>query len=243
MSTKPVTMQLFSCTLLILMILSCGRENNEIKAIQKDQIQPDDLQYDDGQGVYRADLKSLNTNIAGDTTGTVKITIEGDTVLVESHVFDSPSGVKHIQNIMLGNSCPDLRDDLNGDSLIDWQEAMGPLKGILLPMDSDLSEQFSGIDYGPISNDSGAYVYRRSASLGVLISDLRGPDPDPADILKKLNPEENLDLSRRVVVIHGVRESSEYPSTQSVFHDFSPSEGVPIACGAFIKLPKGDSLP
>ncbi len=227
MFTKPITMQFFSCTLLILMILSCGRENNETKAIQKDQIQPDELEYDDGQGVYRADLKSFNINIAGDTKGAVEVTIEGDYVSVESHIVNSLPGVKHIQNIMLGKSCPDLGDDLNGDSIIDLQEAMEPLKGILLPLDSDLSDQFSGIDYGPISNDSGAYVYRRSASLGVLISDLRRLDPDQADFLKKLNPEENLDLSRRVVVIHGVRESSEYP----------------IACGAFIKLPKGDSVP
>ena len=129
----------------LMALASCGSEGGGSSTSSEGQ-----QQQQDDQGIYRAVLKPLNTSVGGNTTGTVEIKIVGDDFSVLSNVVGAPAGVKHLQNITTATACPST--DVNGDSFIDVVEAGGKF---LIPLDSDLSEQLDGMDFGPIANNSG----------------------------------------------------------------------------------------
>lgn len=185
----------------------------------------------DDQGIYRAVLKPLNTSVAGETTGTVQIKIAGDDVVVESNVVGAPAGVKHLQNITTAASCPTT--DTNGDTYIDIAEAQGQ---ILIPLDSDLSQQLDGMDFGPIANGSGSYVYKRSTMLSLMLADLRAFDPDPLDPVVKITPDQDLNLSGRVLIVHGVESNSNLPDSVATKGSLTKEQALPIACGQLVRI-------
>jgi hypothetical protein len=137
---------------------------------------------------------------------------------------------------MKGTTCPDLSSDLNADGFIDISEATQLSGKILIPLDSNLSEQFTGIDFGPIANSYGSYIYRRSTGFSTLMSDLYALDPDPSDFITKLNVGEMLNLSGKVVLIHGVRKSDLLTDQVTSMRGLSTDETLPIACGTLMKL-------
>lgn len=188
------------------------------------------------EGIYRAVLKPINESLSGKTDGTVEVKIKGDDVQVLSNITGSPAGVKHLQNIMHSTSCPTAAVDANNDSLIDAAEAMKAAGKILIPLDSDLSSQLDGMSYGPISNGSGNYVYKKSTTLSSLLSDLNAVDPDPSDAVIKLPSGRDLHLAGRVVLIHGVRSSSDLPASVVAFGEHSAEVSLPIACGVLVRV-------
>lgn len=188
----------------------------------------------DDQGIYRAVLQPLNTAIAGNTTGTVEIKIVGDDVVVQSNVVGAPAGVKHLQNITTATSCPST--DTNGDTIIDITEALSNAGKILIPLDSDLSQQLDGMDFGPIANGSGSYVYKRSTTLSMMLADLRAFDPDPLDPVVKIAPEQDIKLAGRVLIVHGVNSRSNLPDTVATVGTLSREQALPIACGQLVRI-------
>ncbi len=210
----------------LLALASCGSDSGGSSNSSERQEQ----QLDD-QGIYRAVLKPLNTAVAGNTTGTVEIRIVGDDVSVLSNVVGAPAGVKHLQNITTASSCPVT--DANGDTFIDVAEAGGKF---LLPLDSDLSEQLDGMDFGPIANSSGSYIYRRSTTLSQMLADLRAFDPDPLDPVVKIGPDQDLKLAGRVLIVHGVDSSSNLPDTVVTTGNLSTEQSLPIACGQLVRI-------
>ncbi len=208
-------------------LASCGGGSGSGSASSS---QRQEQQLDD-QGIYRAVLKPLNSSVAGNTTGTAQIKINGDDIVVESNVVGAPGGVKHLQNITTAASCP--TNDANGDSFIDVVEAQGQ---ILIPLDSDLSEQLDGMDFGPIANGSGSYVYRRSTTLSLMLADLRAFDPDPLDLVVKILPEQDLNLSGRVLIVHGIENNSNLPDSVATKGTLSKEQSLPIACGQLVRI-------
>lgn len=215
-------------------LVSCGSDNSSNSGNNTVQQQEEQLQ--DNQGTYRAVLSSLNTNVAGNTTGTVEITIEGDDIRVFSNVTGAPAGVKHLQNITLSSSCPTEAQDVNGDSYVDIAESTTTTGPILIPLDSDLSAQLDGMTYGPIANSEGTYIYRRSTTLSDLLSDLTTPDPDVLDPIVKLPEGQNLNLGGRVIIVHGVASSKNLPETVSSVGDLPSELSLPIACGKLVRV-------
>lgn len=210
----------------LLTLASCGGDSGGSGSSTSRQEQ----QLDD-QGIYRAVLRPLNSAVAGNTTGTVQITINGDDVVVESNVIGAPAGVKHLQNITTAAACP--TSDTNGDSYIDIAEAQGK---ILIPLDSDLSEQLDGMDFGPIANGSGSYVYRRSTTLSMMLADLRAFDPDPLDPVVKISAEQDLNLAGRVLIVHGVDSSTNLPDTVASTGSLTKEQALPIACAQLVRI-------
>jgi hypothetical protein len=194
-----------------------GHQSNSNKSQDAEQI----------GSLYRAVLKPLNPNSAGTTSGVVLLRINGDEFVVEETVANAPGGIKHYQAIMSGSTCPTL--DENGDGYIDLKEGTKTFGNRLIPLDSNLDSQFAGIDFGPIANETNAYVYRRSTSLSLMLSDLRIEDPNGEDDLVKLQDKENINFSNRVIVVMGMNRS--LPATVEGDDTFTPSEGLPIACG------------
>lgn len=195
-----------------------------------------EAQEEGDPGVYRVVLSPVNSTVAGEVSGTMEVRIEGDEFVVEGTVAGAPAGVKHLQSIMSGVSCPDLNDDINGDGIVDVQEGRKRYGQILIPLDSNLSEQIAGMDYGPIANGSGAYVYRRSTTLSMLLSDLHAPDPDIRDAIAKIRSGDDLKLAGRVILIHGVSPSAELPVTVESVADLKVHESLPIACGKLVRI-------
>lgn len=200
-----------------------------------------ELQEDNDQGIYRAVLSPVNSKFVPNISGTIEVKIEGDEVVVESTVAGAPAGVKHLQNVMEGSACPTAGNDTNTDGVIDIAEGVTSFGKILVPLDSNLSDQMMGIDFGPIANAAGAYVYRRSSSFAALMADLNSDDPDTEDNIVKLSSSQTLSLSRRVVVVHGVGRQAELPESVSTMGEASRDQLIPIACGKLIKVESEDT--
>lgn len=215
-------------------LAACSKgESKKSPAPVKTTMEP---QEEGDAGSYRAALRPLNMEVAGTSAGSAEVVIEGDDISIETMLKDTPAGVKHYQFIMKGSECPDFNDDSNLDGIIDIREAMSKTGKFFIPLDSNLSEQIAGMDYGPISNGSGAFVYRRSTTLSMLLSDLNAPDPDRYDHLVKLPIGDDLKLNQKVVLILGVAKSTELTDTVSGVDNFSQHESLPIACGKLMRV-------
>jgi hypothetical protein len=218
----------------IIFLASCGvkedRNKNQLIQFENENDQVVD------EGVFVAKLSPLKNSDSGNSHGVIKVTIEGENIFVEAQVSGAVPGTKYVQNILSSNKCPDQTADLNADSVLDSAEVYKKSGFVLLPLDSDISEQLSGMDYGPISNSSGNYVYRRSTSFSRLLSDLQTIDPDPTDFVIKLRGESELNLENRVVVIHGYHNNSQLPATIFSQGRTQTPDLLPFACGKFQRV-------
>lgn len=233
MKAKSSLISSFLISSCLITLVSCGSESSSSGGTPGKRIEEQQL---GDEGIYRAVLNPINETLSGKTNGTVEVKIKGDEVQVYSRVTGSPAGVKHLQNIMNSTSCPTAAVDANSDSLIDIHEAMKVTGQILIPLDSDLSSQLDGMSYGPISNGSGNYVYKRSTTLSSLLSDLNALDPDPSDAVVKIPAGQDLHLAGRVVLIHGVRPSSDLPDSVVTLGEHSAEASLPIACGVLVRV-------
>lgn len=234
--SSSILLSLFlGATLLSLGSCGGGGGSSSRTSLSETQSSPEEEVSD--EGIFRAVLKPLNTSLSHNTNGTLEIKVEDDSVSVRSTVTGAPAGVKHLQNIMVGTVCPDDSSDINGDLLVDIKEAMFRSGRLLIPLDSDLSSQLDGIDFGPIANGAGGYVYIRSTGYAQLLSDLKIQDPDPLDPIVKL-PEDisGLKLDGRVVLIHGVKSSPALPDTVSGVEAVPRELLMPIACGKLVRV-------
>lgn len=186
------------------------------------------------EGMYRAVLIPLNSHLPHETVGTVTIKVYGDEFVAQTVVNGSPAGIKHFQYINAGSECPTVEDDNNADNFIDIVEAQKKTGSILIPLDSKLSNQFEGMDYGPIANARGAFVYKRSAPLTYIELDLHAKDPSSTDGMTKLHTGENLNLAGRIVTLHG--SATALPQSVGTFEEMTAKESLPIACGRLVRL-------
>lgn len=219
---------------LLSLCFSCGNETGK-SSKPTDQLHTETQKQSD-QGKYRAILSPLNKSLSQETIGKVEIKIEADEVLMETNVAGTHAGVKHFQHIMTGGECPTMVNDLNQDLVLDVKEAETVTGKIFIPIDADLSEQLAGMDFGPISNSTGSFVYRRSTTLSHLLSDLRMPDPDVLDSVVKLLPEDDLNLAGKLILIYGVAPETNLPLTVANLPLQPIHLSVPIACGVLTRV-------
>jgi hypothetical protein len=219
-----------------LALVACGKDSGKSSSNRqfREEVQKE-------EGIYRAVLSPIHTQNAEAIAGTVEIEIAGEEVIVKAKASNTPAGVKHFQNIMTGTECPNSSSDENQDGFVDAVEASQVSGKILIPLDSDLSHQMDGMDFGPIANSAGNYVYRRSTTLSQLLGDLNAEDPDKTDVLVKLNGKA-LNLSGRVILIHGVSSESALPESVAIVGDLSREQSLPIACGKIIRVNDEASL-
>lgn len=232
-------LRLILCNALIFSSLiiatGCGSDGGSGSSAATSNQNPVEERQDD-QGIYRVVFSPMNPDFAGEASGTMEIKIQGDDVVVEGALANAQSGVKHLQNIMVGTSCPENSSDVNQDSVIDINEAFAVSGKVFLPLDSDLSEQISGMDFGPIANTYGNYVYKRSTTLSQLLSDLRMPDPDVLDYVLKLAPENDLNLAGKVILIMGLSTATALPESVKGAGLLSAHQSLPIACGKIVRV-------
>lgn len=199
---------------LISFFTACGSDSDD-----DDSAQNEESEQQDDQGTYQAILTPLNVSSSGSPSATATIRIRGDEVEVRNVADNTPKGIRHQQHVWTGRACPTPQNDTDLNGIIDYTEAKGALGTILIPLDNDLSSQTAGGNY-PVANSSGDYNYLERTSLARLSADLHAPDPAPNDDFSKLDPQDNLNLAGRAVVIHGV----------------SGNSSLPIACGILARV-------
>jgi hypothetical protein len=221
------------CLLLIPLLTSCGQsdEKGRITTVVTAQELKD-------EGLYRAILAPLNAGLGHQTSGTFEIRIKEDDLSISSSVSGAPALVKHYQHLMEKKACPE--SDANQDGVLDFAETLSAAGPILIPIDSDLSNQLVGMDFGPIANGTGTYIYRRSTNLTLFLEDLSQPDPDQSDAVGKMSPGGPISLDGRVVMVFGVNNGANLPSTAAGYQDESPELMTPIACGALVRVTDED---
>lgn len=166
------------------------------------------------EGQYRLVLTPVNPTVAGDATGTAEININADKFEIVVNVDGAPHAA-HAQYIYSGQTCPDAREDTNGDEIIDAAEARAVSFEAIVPLDSDLRSQAADGIFPEGMN----YDYKQTTSLSALLADLR---------------PEKLELEGQVVIVHGLPSATVLPETVQ-----GPHETIPILCGLIEKMDLG----
>ena len=173
-------------------------------------------------GQYRAILKNINGNVAGNNTyGTAVINFSGEEMEVKLNVADSHANVSHLQQIYSGGNCPGMEADANADGVVDAMEGERFYGNAVMALDKDLTSQDPVGSTYPRANGAGNYSYSTKANLPAVKESLAGS---------------SFGLSGRSFVIHGVRAGS-IPATAAAQGELSAEASLPIACGMIVPIP------
>ncbi len=220
----------------LLALTSCGNKDNS-----KSSVVSEVNELQEVPGLYRATISGMNTGIAGNSTGVFVLKIEGDEIQAEMDMEGTPAQVVHRQYLRAGTQCPDFSADKNADGIIDIVEAEAVSGLSFMPLDSNLNSQSEGANF-PISRTSGKYHYSEAASLNSFMTDLFSPDENLLDAVVKFEAGQDLNLSGRTVMIHGVSAATQLPETVATQNAENAYATLPIACGILRRVENSDPV-
>ncbi len=176
--------------------------------------------------VYVARLLPLNTKVTAlKATGAARFTITGNTLTITINVEGVPPGIVHWQHFHgfkdnRDATCPTETADANHDGIIDLVET-GPMSGTtMVPFDDDPTGMQIARGTYPEASADGTSQYQKTVSLKAL----------EAAFVKAFGDQE-LDLDRRVVFIHGVPAATQLPASVASLGTIPAPVTLPIACG------------
>lgn len=175
---------------------------------------------------YVAHLHAMNADAAhAKTSGEAKFTVKGDTLKIDIRVHGAPAGIEHWQHFHgfadgQAASCATSADDANKDGIIDVTETAKASGTTMVPFTSDPVAMDVPHGTYPKADAKGDYHYTAKVSLKAL---------DAA--FTKAFPGQKLDLTKRVVYIHGVPESAKLPASVASLGPIPANVTLPIACG------------
>lgn len=211
--------------MLFTLAMGCGGNNDKSSSAspppQREEPTPSTAK------VYRATLKSVNTKVSPLASGIATIQIENDDISVHLSAANLENSV-HMQHVHMASRCPTKTSDANSDGYIDAMEARTVTGPGIIPLDADLNSQEGGSGSFPSGR---SYVYRETASFRAMMSDLRQRELDSDNSVVRLGPGANLNLSRRVIVIHGTDATAILPSTVASYNGVPAQDTIPVACG------------
>lgn len=208
--------RLFICILFIPALLSCGKQKFP------DYEDNSDLQREEQEaGVYGAKFVSLNPQASGNIRAHAVLWTRGNQFYVRVIQHSRNPRVRHQQFIHKGGRCPQSTDDRNGDNKIDYAEAVQSSGEMLIPLDRSLKTQAHGNEWFPTSDSAGTFNYSRSVGIHDLLIDLRANDPNPDDMLGKLDAGENLEVDQRTIIIYGTSTDPMLPiACAEIYEEF-----------------------
>lgn len=201
------------------LLISCGKDDKSSSSHIGVTRTPA-LEEQAAEGSYRAILRPFNNHLSGFLpTGVAEIKITGDSVQVKT-LLDDDARVVHMQSIHQGTTCPTILNDTNNDGLIDVVEAQAASGKVFIPLDGNLNSEEEGAGLYPFGGD---FTYIENASLSKFESDARA------------RTGQGLNLSGRVVLIHGVNGATKMPDSVATKGTMTRQASVPIACGILIR--------
>lgn len=183
------------------------------------------------EAVYTANLRPLNSNVTGmEASGAARFIVTNDSIFVTIDVAGVPGDMQHWQHFhgFKNDSiavCTTEAADANGDGIIDVVETE-PVSGTtMVPFNARPEEMQVGSDTYPKAGSDGTYQY-----------EVRIPLQQLKTAFAKSFGDSSLDLSRRVLYIHGVPSNTTLPATVASIGDIPAQVTIPIACGKIEKV-------
>ncbi len=173
-----------------------------------------------------AHLHPLNTSVThAKTTGEAKFALDGDALKIDIRVHGAPADTEHWQHFHgfidgKAATCATMADDANKDGIIDVTETDRASGTTMVPFTTDPAGMDVPHGTYPKADAKGDYHYTATVSVKAL---------DAA--FAKAFPGQKLDLTKRVVYIHGVPASEKLPATVASLGPIPANVTLPIACG------------
>ena len=188
------------------------------------------------EGQYLAVFEILNPELSNKISGAFTFSLEKefDELVMDVRLTNSGKNIIHAQSIRTGSHCPSLKDDINLDGIIDALEGEAVYGKVFIPLDGDISTQSSHDGEFPTSDTYGNYIYSKVTSFSTFMVDLRDAKENQEYI--KLKAQEPLNIVSRVVVIHGMSEEIDLPTTVRTLDPMSVHQSIPIVCGVIHKV-------
>jgi hypothetical protein len=184
-------------------------------------------------GTYYAVLRPITFHSNGFIPYGAATFVLKDDQLQVSTSLDDDQAVNHRQTLHMGTRCPTLADDTNGDTFLDYNEALSVVGPALMPLDNDLNSQAAGADIYPRGI---GMTYNKSASLSKINADLWITDEDSSDNLTKLPTGTSIGFENRVVLVHGTSNQSTLPSSVAAYRGEASHLSLPVVCGVLGKI-------
>lgn len=181
--------------------------------------------------VYVARLEALNSKVTGSTaSGTARFTIKGDSLTISVRVRGVPASMSHLQHFHgfpdgHQATCASAESDKNGDGIVDLIETEATSGTTMVPFTADPVSMEIVVNTYPTASKSGSYTYTKTVSLHAL-----------EDAFGKKFTGQQLDLTRRVVYVHGVPSGTVLPPTVASLGTIPAQVTLPIACGAIKRV-------
>lgn len=176
--------------------------------------------------VYVAHLHPLNAKVSGHSThGIARFTIKGDTLKIFVDVHGaSPDTVhwQHFHGQTNGSpaACATMAADANHDGAVDVTETGKASGTTMVPFDTEPAAMDVAHGTYPKADAYGNYHYSVTVPLKALEA-----------AFVKAFPGQTLDLSKRVVYIHGVAADAKLPASVASLGPIPAQVTLPIACG------------
>lgn len=176
--------------------------------------------------VYTAKLVPMNTKVAGhQATGEAEFSVNGDTLTISIKMRGVSPSMIHWQHFHgfkdnKAASCATEAADANHDGIIDLLETEPTSGTTMVPFDSDPAGMDIAHGAYPTATTHGTYQYHKTVSLKAL----------QAAFAKAFDDQE-LDLDRRVVIVHGVPATTKLPASVASLGPIPAHVTLPIACG------------
>ncbi len=225
--TGPLTMSL------LLLGAACGKAGTPTATPYQEELKSDGSNI---KGTYSAVLFPVNINLHAPNSGMATFTRTGDELIAKVKLNVGAKGASYRQSVFWGNRCPGIESDTNKDGYLDMTEIEATLGDVIIPLDGDLDSQSAGTgSYPSGANVRGSYFYKRTASFSRFFEDLKAPDENTRDRVRKLEDQSGFTFLGKVILIQGASEAFRIPDSVSSYYGLSRIRSLPIACGVFFK--------
>lgn len=180
--------------------------------------------------VYVAQFSPINQKASGMSAGgEMRFTVHGDSLTISARVHGVPPNVEHWQHFHGfpdGHQayCATAAADTNHDGYIDIRETEPVMGTTMVPFNANpVGMDVPTHDY-PRADAKGNYTYDKTVSLSALQRAFGA----------KFGGE--MDLTKRVAVLHGVPESVALPKSVASLGPIPAHVTIPLACGPIKRI-------
>lgn len=218
---------------LLILAAACGKAGKPGGTPYREELQADGSNIN---GTYSAVLFPVNINLHAPKAGMATFTRNGDELIAKVKLDVGAQGANYRQAVYWGNRCPGIEADSNKDGYIDMTEMEASLGDVIIPLDGDLDSQSGGTgNYPSGMNARGSYFYKRTASFSRFFEDLKQPDPNTRDRVRKLEDQSGFTFLGKVILVQGATDAYRIPDTVSSYYGLSRERSLPVACGVYFK--------